>query len=315
MRHKPTTEKQITANRRNAQKSTGPQTSRGKINSKRNSLKHGLLSREVVIRKGDGKENVDDYRDMLSRMIAYYKPQGPIERMLVDTITSTYWRLARIVRKETGEIRKKLDTFSFDQELEVSDADRSNVAALKSVNLKPKHPADSCQIEKLVVLLQSMKKEISEFGRLGDDILSKGENAYKQLNNQTVDHCIIFNKMILGDEQVKQQYWPDEEITPERCRQNIFQILGSEIEILQELQPKFARKEALALETGMAINALPDEKELLLLMRYETSLRNNLFKAMHELQRVQAFRLGQKALVPIAVDVISEDPDGSGRNN
>ena len=69
MKNKMTTRKQVVANRRNAQKSTGPITRGGKNHSKRNSLKHGLLSREVVIRSGDGKEDETDYKDLLSRVI------------------------------------------------------------------------------------------------------------------------------------------------------------------------------------------------------------------------------------------------------
>ena len=38
------------------------------------------------------------------------------------------------------------------------------------------------------------------------------------------------------------------------------------------------------------------------------------FKAMHELQRVQAFRLGMNATIPIAVDVNAEISDGKGKD-
>jgi len=38
------TEKQILANRRNAQKSTGPQTAAGRLKSSRNAFRHGLSS-------------------------------------------------------------------------------------------------------------------------------------------------------------------------------------------------------------------------------------------------------------------------------
>ncbi len=45
-------------------------------------------------------------------------------------------------------------------------------------------------------------------------------------------------------------------------------------------------------------------------IRYETSLENGMYKALHELQRVQAFRLGERAQVPVAVDVqLPEGPD------
>ena len=43
------TEKQINANRQNAQKSTGPKTAEGKATSSKNAVKHGLFAEEAVI--------------------------------------------------------------------------------------------------------------------------------------------------------------------------------------------------------------------------------------------------------------------------
>jgi hypothetical protein len=44
-----TSEKQIQANRRNALKSTGPKTPEGKAAVRHNALRHGLLSRDVLL--------------------------------------------------------------------------------------------------------------------------------------------------------------------------------------------------------------------------------------------------------------------------
>ena len=42
--------KQVAANRRNAQKSTGPRTAAGRAVSKVNALKHGILSTQMLVR-------------------------------------------------------------------------------------------------------------------------------------------------------------------------------------------------------------------------------------------------------------------------
>lgn len=49
------TVKQIEANRRNAQRSTGPKTEEGKARSRRNALKHGLSGRGVVLPEGEAE--------------------------------------------------------------------------------------------------------------------------------------------------------------------------------------------------------------------------------------------------------------------
>ena len=43
------TEKQTSASRENAKKSTGPRTPEGKANSSKNALKHGLMAQDAVI--------------------------------------------------------------------------------------------------------------------------------------------------------------------------------------------------------------------------------------------------------------------------
>ena len=43
------TPKQIAANRRNAQKSTGPRTTAGKAKTRLNPLKHGLTAETIVL--------------------------------------------------------------------------------------------------------------------------------------------------------------------------------------------------------------------------------------------------------------------------
>ena len=50
------TQKQINANRRNAQKSTGPRTPEGKARVRFNALKHGMLAKSIIL---PGKENFE----------------------------------------------------------------------------------------------------------------------------------------------------------------------------------------------------------------------------------------------------------------
>jgi hypothetical protein len=51
------TDKQVEANRRNAQRSTGPRTAAGKFNSSRNSLRHGLSSARGIGEESDTEMN------------------------------------------------------------------------------------------------------------------------------------------------------------------------------------------------------------------------------------------------------------------
>ena len=55
----------IEANRRNAQKSTGPKTKSGKGKLKMNALKHGLVAQATMISVGEAKERDSDVRTTL----------------------------------------------------------------------------------------------------------------------------------------------------------------------------------------------------------------------------------------------------------
>ena len=67
-RKRPVSKRKIQANRRNALRSTGPRTARGKQIVGRNAIKHGLLAREVVITAGYGKENLKEFHRLVERL-------------------------------------------------------------------------------------------------------------------------------------------------------------------------------------------------------------------------------------------------------
>jgi hypothetical protein len=68
-RKRPVSERQIQANRRNALRSTGPKTARGKRAVSRNAIKHGLLAREVVITAGEGEESLKEFHELVASVI------------------------------------------------------------------------------------------------------------------------------------------------------------------------------------------------------------------------------------------------------
>jgi hypothetical protein len=71
-----TSYRQIEANRRNALKSTGPQTEAGKQSSRRNALRHGLTAETVI----GALEHAEDYKAFEAAVIADYDAQSAVER-------------------------------------------------------------------------------------------------------------------------------------------------------------------------------------------------------------------------------------------
>src|SRR5690348_9634969 len=90
--------RQIEANRRNAQLSTGPVTEEGKRRSRQNAVRHGLCAETVI----DVLEDAEDYAAFEMAVTADYDAQSAVERELVLRLASLLWRLRRATAIEGG---------------------------------------------------------------------------------------------------------------------------------------------------------------------------------------------------------------------
>ena len=92
------TEPQILANRRNAQKSTGPRTPQGKSIVSQNAVKHGLTAAHDII----SSENQADFDLYRYQFLTELAPASPVESMLAERVVNLSWRL-----KRTGNIHNQ----------------------------------------------------------------------------------------------------------------------------------------------------------------------------------------------------------------
>ncbi len=130
-RKRPVSDRKLQANRRNALRSTGPRTERGKRTVMRNATKHGFLAREVVITAGDGEESLEEFHALVENLWNCYEPAGVVEEALVQTIAASLWRKARVIRAENGEIRTRLDTLRVGRALRNSNKANLELALLE----------------------------------------------------------------------------------------------------------------------------------------------------------------------------------------
>jgi hypothetical protein len=91
-------ERQVAANRQNARRSTGPKTLEGKRVIGGNAVKHGLLSRHVLL-PGD---DVSAFAELREGVLDTLEPAGELESLLADRIVQGLWRLRRLGVVETG---------------------------------------------------------------------------------------------------------------------------------------------------------------------------------------------------------------------
>jgi hypothetical protein len=95
--------KQFEANRRNAQKSTGPKTPEGKSAVSMNALRHGLRARTVVLPGEDPTE----FHQLCDDLEIEWHPQSRTEQFYVEQMAVSQWKLTRM---EVVEVNTFMDT-------------------------------------------------------------------------------------------------------------------------------------------------------------------------------------------------------------
>lgn len=303
-----TTEKQIAANRVNALKSTGPSTAAGKTIASRNSIRHGLLAREIVIDNGEGAEDRQSFDALLTDLTRQFAPRGPIEEMLVEKIAVAYWRLRRAHRYETGLIREKLDRATLDF------YESENPLSGSKIN-RPDHSIDFD--------IQLQTDEIREW----DDVRARLTSLHQKGVDlsETFDIVILWDSLvshvyeeiahiISGDESppavreaLKELGWPDEAVwkalfgTCDREKANI----GKKIDSLHREK----ERNVLALEVERKLAGLPAGHGLDRLLKYETTIEKQFYKALSELERIQRLRGGEPVPPPLKLEVDVTPPE------
>ena len=103
------TERQVAANRANAKKSTGPRTAAGKAKSAHNGVKHGLCTRDLILRRADSPEDAAEFEALLAELEEQYGAESAVEQALVESVAACLWRRRRALRFESAAMARQLD--------------------------------------------------------------------------------------------------------------------------------------------------------------------------------------------------------------
>jgi hypothetical protein len=318
---KPTSQKKIEANRRNAQRSTGPKTAMGKRAVSRNALKHGLLAREVVITGGDGKENDEDFETLVNGLWAHYEPVGIVEEMLVEKVATCWWRLARVLRAETGEIRKRLDSVGQDYSLNernkfslnslwldlyragilysaTNEADKKISTEERMLNI---HKLQSNQREStlgaasLYLVLTDIRRDLTEKGEISESTLD-----WLKFTNAVCDYPLVAACVSLEGER------SNEECGDKRDRKAIKAVLELIDHRLRMLEGTLKQSVGNLISGALAerqIRTLPSADAADRILRYESHLERQLDRAIDQLERLQRRRGGESVPPPLNVNL------------
>jgi hypothetical protein len=89
--------RQIEANRRNSEKSTGPTSVTGKAASSMNALKTGIHAKSLVL----PSEKVADLEQLIDEYYQHHRPASPEARAFLDDLIRCEWTLRRLDAAES----------------------------------------------------------------------------------------------------------------------------------------------------------------------------------------------------------------------
>ncbi|MDX9857591.1 MAG: hypothetical protein RBT76_07370 [candidate division Zixibacteria bacterium] len=302
-----TTPAKVESNRRNARKSTGPKTEKGKDAVKWNAMKHGLLAQQVVIAKGDGKEDLKQFGTLLYTLRAELGPVGVLEEMLVERIAVCYWRLRRAVMAETGVIRKQLDCHATNQVSllidNFNDHKRFPFTDAERMTLR----RSTMGVTFLKSLLEDAKAEAAVMGKLSDDTMSRILAYWGSDSDSHGAFLFLMNSLVDDSELTDADFTTGKKPPKAKLTANLITGLDGEIERLNTCQEFNEELESSASESTFLANHIPPDGELDRLQRYETTIERQLYRAINQLERLQRGRSGQPIPPPINVEINSQN--------
>ena len=283
----PAVSRRVAANRRNALKSMGPRTPAGKERSRRNALRHAILARETLISAGEGREDRATFERLRERFWADLAPQNIVEEVLVERAFTAYWRLARVLRAESGAIRQRLDTLSFDQEQR--ERERAEELQDDDIETVATRSGDLAGLETLLEAVREAREEVEEQGYLDVDAAERFAQVFGAVDPILEPPCKGSSRAAQEGRKADALAWL------------------SEIEAdFESRRGALVAKSELEHEHDKMRLAVPGERELMRLARYEAHLERQFYKALHELERLQRMRAGEAVPPRLHLEVTSE---------
>jgi hypothetical protein len=290
----------LAANRRNAQKSTGPKTADGKAVSKLNALKHGLLAQTVVVRGRQLKESNNEFKKLCREFYADLNPVGPLEEMLVGQIVTATWRLRRARTAESGEIALSVDGGWWQREKHNPLTDLLAFPILSGTEglvTKLKQTVWGCRY--LLHCLSNLRYAVERDGELT-------EEALKSFTEQNLRGC----PGSVGEKLEQLRVWlvaNPEKLEPSAMRarhqEEVLKYLAQENRDVAYWLERHEKREDAEERARQSAAVLPSEETLDKILRYEAALERQLYRAMNQLERLQRRRQGENIPAPLTMEI------------
>jgi len=269
-------EKQEQANIENAQLSTGPVTPEGKTVVSRNAVKHGIFAKDLVINVGDGREDALEYQELLTELKRDLAPVGRMEMMLVEKIAVNYWRLRRVLRYETGEIRCRLDDY-------------------RESALRAHYSISSYSQRRPELRYYSYNDEItdSEYLAQSDKVVGMIGSRFNLSEEKAALRYVLQVRMNRGDDEFSERDYKAAQkyvaaLSPQMQGKLRKEMLDEAEQVLAEMEE--VRTWQIRFDRIQKAKSLPATPDLNNVIKYENSLERSIFRNLAALKTLQENR-------------------------
>jgi len=265
-----TSDKKITSNRRNAQKSTGPKSAAGKAIVAQNARTHGLLSRSLII-EGESQE---EFSELLRLLSDEFQPVGLVEQALVERVGIALWRQRRLVRAESAEVSLNQQRFGDEQAREV--------AGILDLEYRVYNHIKALDDEPEAMDVDGLKAQRKLWQSFVDQGVGDTDDPFACLPRDVQKMLLKWLEVDAGqiDRVVENKFVSWADLFEERA--GYFESLIHQQRIREVSKLVMQRQ------------ALPSKTDLL--ARYQTALDNDLYKALKALREAQAWRQSKVVL-------------------
>jgi hypothetical protein len=296
-RKQPVSVRKGEANRQNASKSTGPKTARGKANSRRNAIKHGLFIR--VIDETFFNEDPTEFLSFYNRLWDELQPVGPREESEVEYIAISWLRLARLWRYENAELQSGRDSVSRDVEIGHYDPYFEVPGRAR-----------------LMSLVQNAKSEVETKGQVSPELMQKIFNedvsietfwrnyearaeavAKKKINE--IARKIAEERNIPLNE-AKHLLAGGPKLQPEFAR---FVALETVRSVINQLAQRWGHLSRLIVQNAYQRESIPHDMAVDKLIRYGNTFERHMSRAYYRLERLQSRRTGESVPPPLNIQL------------
>jgi len=314
-----TSKRKAAANRRNARKSTGPQTPEGKARSSLNALSHGILSSAPVVSLVESPEAWEEHREAIR---AALQPANHLEALLVERIALQAWRLARVARYESERLSRRQEKINDDVKndrvltagyMVSAGGDLPTYMDVSPDDLEAFVKLDREAWEGVDAFVRAIADGDLELATVSEDAalwtviaVARAADRAEELDSMTLEDGRRIGEVSTREEWTGPLAWEAVELLATSTEQDPAKLItkahAKARKMLKAAEEELAKARA-EVARRRAESLIPGDHVAKQIARYESHLERSLYRALHELQRLQAARSGGTFPLPLAVDL------------